>query len=141
MKLKNNNTEFKEIMKITLSKQQWQTIGKKTGWIKSAQSVPPGYPYYLVITSKGRFQGGPYPQGIEFIPDMKRQWDAGGLGTGKIHREHKIINPKEIQSTLKQNSLNPYYDQDKFDIYVVRAPQSPRRKLNHREIIDLIRPK
>jgi hypothetical protein len=27
-------------MKIKLSKQQWQLIGKKTGWIKKAQVIP-----------------------------------------------------------------------------------------------------
>jgi len=34
-------------MKIKLSKQQWELIGKTTGWIKSAQETPPiTYPHH-----------------------------------------------------------------------------------------------
>ena len=31
-------------MKIKLSRTQWETVGKKAGWIKQAQSVPPSDP-------------------------------------------------------------------------------------------------
>jgi hypothetical protein len=45
-------------MKIKVSKNQWEEMGKKTGWLKKAQSKPFPYAifkYYINLDERGSF--------------------------------------------------------------------------------------
>lgn len=41
-------------MKITLSKAQWEAVGKKAGWIKQAQTLSPAQPQANAIADQSQ---------------------------------------------------------------------------------------
>jgi len=94
------------------------------------------YPYYLAVYREGRFKG-QYPQGIEFVPDLKRQWDRGGLGSGVKLREFEESTPKELLNKLRMERINPPFDS--VDFYMVRSQNSPRMGMRYDEILRLSR--
>jgi len=108
-------------------------------WYKQAQEKTkeiPGYPYYLAIYREGRLKG-QYPPGIRFVPQLERQWDKGGFGTGKKSTEFKATDIKELLNQLKMKRINPSFDDVTF--YVVRRPQSPREGIQYPHLLDMMR--
>jgi len=109
-------------------------------WYKKAQveeEVPskiPGYPYYLAIYREGRFKG-QYPQGILGVPQLQRQWDKGQFGAGKTMNEIKSEDVSDILNQLRRKGIDPRYDDVEY--YVVPRPNSPRRKMHLREVLEL----
>jgi len=109
-------------------------------WYKKAQAEEdapkkmPGYPYYLAQYTEGRFKG-QYPQGILGVPQLQRQWDKGQFGAGKKMNEIESEDMKDIFRQLRAKGLTPQYDDVEF--YVVPRPNSPRRKMQLREALEL----
>lgn len=99
-------------------------------WYKLAQRE---YPYYIAVVWAGRYKG-MYPEAIKYIPSMKRQWDRGGLGTGKkIAAEITGTNPVEIIDELR--ARHGITNGDDVDFYVVEAPNTSRRRLHYQEFM------
>lgn len=106
-------------MKITLSKKQWEFIGQKTGWIKTAQK-------YLVIDDE--FNRENYPDLIGkvldsppayakvelfFLPeetvsifDFMKDWQNEGYGIALISPDGKIVDPYVDSSDYPDMFLN-----------------------------------
>ena len=98
----------------------------------------PGYPYYLAIHREGRLKG-QAPESIKMIPNLKREWDRGGFGTGHRTREFKGTSIQEVFDKLQAEGINPRYDE--VDFYEVRAPNSPRRGLNRQQVFSMLESK
>lgn len=98
---------------------------------KEAQFQHP-YPYYIAVCREGRFKG-QYPEGIQYIPQLKRQWDRGGLGSGSRMIEIKDASPSRILLQVRQKGFDP----KEAEYYVVDSPQSHRRKLHYQDIARL----
>lgn len=133
---------------------EWQKIGvsaipweqKSMNWyIKKAspdgeednshpQSAP-GYPYYIAIHREGRLKG-QAPESIRMVPNLKREWDRGGFGTGHKMQEFKGKSIREVFNKLRDHGINPSYDE--VDFYEVRAPNSPRRGLNRQRVFSIL---
>lgn len=96
------------------------------------------YPYYLAVLREGRFKG-QYPLEIKFVPDLKKQWDRGGLGSGVKLREFEAGTPKELVDKLKMERINPAFDD--VDFYVIRSPGSPRMGIRFDELLRMSREK
>jgi len=94
---------------------------------KKASKEIPGYPYYLAIHSEGRLKG-QYPNEIGFVPNLRKQWDKGGFGTGKKTTEFKSENVDDLLMQLQQRHINPRFD---VDFYVVRRPNSHRERMQY----------
>jgi hypothetical protein len=86
------------------------------------------YPYYVAEWREGRNKGGPYPEGIQYIPHLKRQWDNGGFGTGSKLFSLKDANPQELLSQIRSKGKHPGHDDIEF--YVVRLPNRPKERIN-----------
>ena len=77
-------------MKIKLSKSQWETIGNKAGWIKSAQGMNERMDKFFspMITLKRQKMGGKVIKGFWYVDLVKdlpfaRQFiDEAGIGKG-----------------------------------------------------------
>lgn len=113
-----------------------------SNWYKIAQENEgdpekiPGYPYYLAIYYEGRFKG-QYPPGILGVPSLQKQWDKGKFGAGKKMNEIKSEDMSNIMKQLRAKGLNPRYDDVEF--YIVPRPNSPRRRMQLREVLEIAR--
>lgn len=98
-------------------------------WLKLSQS---SYPYFIAIIKEGRLKG-QYPPQIQFIPELKRKWDKGQLGSG--------TRLKEIKNTDARTLLRQVYDSGEdvrtVDYYIIEAPNSPRKKITYHQLINL----
>jgi len=94
------------------------------------------YPYYIAITSEGRFKG-QYPASIAVVPSLRRQWDEGKFGTGKKQTETVANSLPELIQKLQALGKNWRYDD--VEMYQVLAHNSPRRRLRSHDVEALLR--
>jgi len=102
-------------------------------WYKIAQS---NYPYYIAIYYESRLKG-QYPPEISMIPDMKRQWDKGNLGSGKTMVELKDTTVQDLISQLRAKGKDPRFDD--IDFYIVKRPNAPRETIRYSRLLDMMR--
>jgi hypothetical protein len=103
---------------------------------EDSQKRIPGYPYYLAVYRENRFKG-QYPQGILGVPSLQNKWDRGDFGVGRTTKEIKSENMSDVLNQLRREGLDPRYNN--VDFYVVPRPNSPRRKMQLREVLELSR--
>jgi len=102
-------------------------------WYKTAQA--PGYPYYLAEVREGRFKG-MYPPEIAVVPSLKRQWDRGGFGMGTRSTEIEDASARSLMDKLRRMGKDPRFDD--VEIYIVRAPNSPRERVQFARFFDIM---
>ena len=95
------------------------------------------YPRYLAIKTEGRLKG-QYPAEVSNVPSLKRQWDAGGLGSGTRLVEVEADSPKELVSKLRGMGYDINYNND-FRFYQIRFSGSPRSVIPKQQLLDLAR--
>jgi hypothetical protein len=104
-------------------------------WYTKKNAGVMSYPYYIAIHSTGRLKG-QAPLQISMVPELRRQWDSGGFGTGKKMQEFKDASMADLFGQLHEAGLDPRHDDIEF--YEVRAPNSPRRGLNRQQVFSLM---
>jgi len=90
------------------------------------------YPYYIAERREGRLKG-MAPPNIRAIPSLRRKWDGGGFGTGVRTTEERAPNPRDLLDRLRSRNVNPQFDDVEF--YVVRAPNSPRERIQYGRLL------
>jgi len=93
-------------------------------WYKESMQTP----YYIAVKTEGRLKG-MYPAGIEHVPSMKRQWDKGGLGSGKKMTEARGQNLEELLQDMNRKGIERQ-DMD-VEYYVVNHG---RRRIRREEL-------
>jgi hypothetical protein len=95
------------------------------------------YPRYVAEMREGRFKGGPYPQGIQHVPSLKRQWDRGGLGAGTKLTEFEAEELGDLLGQLYAKGINPRFDD--VEIFQIRSMGSPRVRVPTHQLYDVHR--
>lgn len=98
---------------------------------------PRKYPRYVAEMREGRFKGGPYPQGVQYVPALKRQWDRGGFGTGTRLTEVESDDLGDLIGQLRAKGINPQFDD--VEVYEIRSMGSPRVRVPNHRLYDVLR--
>jgi hypothetical protein len=85
------------------------------------------YPYYIVTWTEGRLK---CPEEWKRSP-LRRQFEKGIIG-GRKNREERVETPQEALRIVNEDRMERR-------VYVVQAPQTPRRGLRYDELVRLTR--
>ena len=117
--------------KISLSKRDWEYLGHKSGWLKTAQMTE--YPYYIAKWRTSRAQGN-YPMEFSFNSALKKQYDRM---VGHQNHEAQKSSPQDLLNELRSRRIHPIHDDVEF--YEVMAPGAPRRRIPIQRFMELAR--
>ena len=95
------------------------------------------YPRYVAEMREGRFKGGPYQQGIQYVPALKKQWDRGGFGTGTRLTEVESDDLADLLGQLRDKGISHQFDN--VEVYEIRSMGSPRVRVPTHRLYDVLR--
>lgn len=92
------------------------------------------YPRYVSEMREGRLKG-QSPMEIRMVPNLRKEWDSGGFGTGSRLIEFEADSPAGLIHKLMDEGISPQYDDVEF--YEIRGPNSPRVRIPRQRLFEM----